>query len=849
MEHEQHLVDKTNSFERGIVKFPSIYMEGAAACGKTTALNMLLDKHPEVTPFIIWVNEEVEKRQALCEWQSLFQQVQAKASQVQTAWIILENFHALEANAESALCRSICNLIFRKIVHLPESQRIFIISREKPQEEFLELFWKRKMELFSPETFWFTKEEIREMTECAGFFLNPEELYEKTGGWAGCVDTILRLSQKAAQSGPNGESDSCETTVEGWLHCYEVRSYLQTAMLAPLSSGEREILLRGSVCPWVDEALLQEVWNLEDCGTVLVDLSRKGIFSYLKGTSPKRWKPLPMFEQCYTENVVEDLEKIGNWYAQRGFVKEALQCFQRAKLPKAYRACMIRYFFQIPFLDISFEEAISWLESTPELCYLRGMYHYFQQNLEGLNREIQKLENRMREEREKLEKRLKEDRQKLESGAGESSQKLKTWSREEMQIQEILLNLYYVKPDFSLELWLERLEEYGKKRRQLEETPFHLYEISGHSCTYLCGLRDLSGLFACTKKEENRRVKIWKEYLGIEEWQACQLARLDYYLETERKDAVRNEDWELLLRKEPNRPWSFLLVKFYLFHKLQKIQPEEENQRRIEGIKQLLVREQSPVCAQNYQAVCGLYAAWLGEQEKLTAWLRTYSKKTQEKITEQNYISLFGQAKGYLMIGQYEKAKKIQRRLLPWLQWHHRYRFYTECLFGYAAASWGTNRQSQALRNVVESFVFSNRYRYVGFYTNYGSNGKEVLDYYVDWMQKNGVQSWHRKKKYHYGNVLRMPEEDYLEVILRRVKRENRVYPGAHRHTAKERLTMTETIVLQQISRGMSNEEIGTALNLKTTTVKSHVYSIYKKMGVNSRVQAILKGKEMGILD
>ena len=219
------------------------------------------------------------------------------------------------------------------------------------------------------------------------------------------------------------------------------------------------------------------------------------------------------------------------------------------------------------------------------------------------------------------------------------------------------------------------------------------------------------------------------------------------------------------------------------------------------------------------------------------------------EISEKNDIALCCQAKAYLLLNQYEKAEKILQRLIPWLQFYHRSIFYAECLFGQAAANWGNNRQAQALRNVIESFLISSNYRYVGFYTHYGKNGKEVLEFYMEWMQKNTLQPWHRKKKYNYGNVLRMPTEDYLEVILRQARRENRAYPGVREQDAKERLTMTETIVLQNINRGMSNEEIGKELNLKLTTVKSHIYSIYKKLGVNSRVQAILKGKELGVLD
>ena len=59
---------------------------------------------------------------------------------------------------------------------------------------------------------------------------------------------------------------------------------------------------------------------------------------------------------------------------------------------------------------------------------------------------------------------------------------------------------------------------------------------------------------------------------------------------------------------------------------------------------------------------------------------------------------------------------------------------------------------------------------------------------------------------------------------------------------------MTETLVLQSLNKGLSNKEICDEMNLKLPTVKTHISSIYKKLGVSSRVQAVLKGKELGIL-
>jgi two-component system, NarL family, response regulator LiaR len=61
-------------------------------------------------------------------------------------------------------------------------------------------------------------------------------------------------------------------------------------------------------------------------------------------------------------------------------------------------------------------------------------------------------------------------------------------------------------------------------------------------------------------------------------------------------------------------------------------------------------------------------------------------------------------------------------------------------------------------------------------------------------------------------------------------------------------LTPRETEVLQHIARGMANKQIGFALGITEKTVKTHVTSIFSKLGVLSRTEAALYAVRIGLV-
>ena len=66
--------------------------------------------------------------------------------------------------------------------------------------------------------------------------------------------------------------------------------------------------------------------------------------------------------------------------------------------------------------------------------------------------------------------------------------------------------------------------------------------------------------------------------------------------------------------------------------------------------------------------------------------------------------------------------------------------------------------------------------------------------------------------------------------------------------SAAERLTARELAVLRRLASGAANKQIAAALHISENTVESHLRSIYGKLEVRSRTEALRRASEWGIL-
>jgi DNA-binding NarL/FixJ family response regulator len=70
------------------------------------------------------------------------------------------------------------------------------------------------------------------------------------------------------------------------------------------------------------------------------------------------------------------------------------------------------------------------------------------------------------------------------------------------------------------------------------------------------------------------------------------------------------------------------------------------------------------------------------------------------------------------------------------------------------------------------------------------------------------------------------------------------------RDTRRAHVTLPRELeVMREVARGRSNHEIGTELYLSEATIKTHVASILKKLGLRDRIQVVVSAYETGLIE
>lgn len=133
---------------------------------------------------------------------------------------------------------------------------------------------------------------------------------------------------------------------------------------------------------------------------------------------------------------------------------------------------------------------------------------------------------------------------------------------------------------------------------------------------------------------------------------------------------------------------------------------------------------------------------------------------------------------------------------------------------------------SMALGHLSKSFVFAETEGYVRPYVDRGEIMRSLL------------QVARRKRL----------STRFLERVLSVARNRSDAADGST-NAYGERFTKREIDVMRKIVVGATNDEIASELFLGLSTVKNHIHSIYRKLGVRNRAEAIVSIQELKIID
>lgn len=88
-------------------------------------------------------------------------------------------------------------------------------------------------------------------------------------------------------------------------------------------------------------------------------------------------------------------------------------------------------------------------------------------------------------------------------------------------------------------------------------------------------------------------------------------------------------------------------------------------------------------------------------------------------------------------------------------------------------------------------------------------------------------------------------------LVMQRARRSSSSMAAVRPQTAAAQnlLSSRQREILALLQRGHSYEDIGTALDLSVNTVRSHLRIIYERLGAASKVEAVMIGMELGLLE
>jgi LuxR family transcriptional regulator, maltose regulon positive regulatory protein len=225
-----------------------------------------------------------------------------------------------------------------------------------------------------------------------------------------------------------------------------------------------------------------------------------------------------------------------------------------------------------------------------------------------------------------------------------------------------------------------------------------------------------------------------------------------------------------------------------------------------------------------------------GEIVEAARWTAERGLGVEDEVSylrEREHLVL---ARVLLAQGKPEQALRLLEKLREQAEAAGRTGSEIEILALQALALWATNEKERAVRTLTQSLALAEPEGYLRTFADEGAPMGDLLSEVFDAQLRSRPDA----------ATPSVPAR-YLAKLLAALARED-VAPAAAAERLPEPLSGRELEVLALVASGMSNKEIAGRLFVSVTTVKTHINNLYRKLDARSRIQAVARAREMGIL-
>jgi LuxR family maltose regulon positive regulatory protein len=226
-----------------------------------------------------------------------------------------------------------------------------------------------------------------------------------------------------------------------------------------------------------------------------------------------------------------------------------------------------------------------------------------------------------------------------------------------------------------------------------------------------------------------------------------------------------------------------------------------------------------------------------GDKAAAAAWLDNYFV-TETQSPELYKIFLhFTTVRAYTVLGQFEKAQNLCEKLIKLAKDFCRLLDLTEATVLWIILKWMTGRKQEAVLLLQASLTEMEQYHFIRVFAD---EGKAILPILKRLLKKPDKDS-----------PLSKPGDRYLQEVYLAVYEQSRRHKGiaCAEGLKPVKLSRQQKYVLELLAQGYKNAEIIELTGLSINTIRVHTRMVYQKLEVSSAMDAVLRARELELID